>query len=47
MGAVELAAEAGEDPGDEEEAVAEEDPVAVAPGARISHIFAYKLKTFD
>ena len=43
MGAVELAAEAGEDPGDEEEA--EEDLVAVAPGARISRIFA-QFETF-
>ena len=40
MGAVELAAQA-----DEEEAVAEEDPVAVAPGARISRIFA-QFETF-
>ena len=40
MEAVELAVEVGEDPGDEAEAEAEEDLVAVAPGARISRIFA-------
>ena len=38
--AVELAVEAVVDPGDEAEAEAEEDLVAVAPGARISRIFA-------